>query len=179
MLSSQSLIASVLNTFTLTQNNNLLLLSISSGTLNLEFLDIKTHSVSVDSLGDILNYSLRQVAGQDQYKHGFLINYPNINTENKTFSNLTVDGLESFVNNLDDSTIKTLNQTQSGKDRKTPVIVRILGGDNIKLMLEYLSTYGNNSSLDKFVYKKFNDETKESAIYYIAVHDQTDFSTKN
>ena len=93
LLSSQSLIASVLNTFTLTQNNNLLLLSISSGTLNLEFLDLKTHSVSVDSLGDVLNYSLRQVAGQDQYKHGFLINYPNINTENKTFSNLTVDGL--------------------------------------------------------------------------------------
>jgi len=179
LLSSQSLIASVLNTFTLTQNNNLLLLSISSGTLNLEFLDIKTHSVSIDSLGDILNYSLRQVAGQDQYKHGFLINYPSINTENKTFSNLTVDGLESFVNNLDDSTIKTLKQTQSGKDRKTPVIVRILGGDNIKLMLEYLSTYGNNSSLDKFVYKKFNDETNESAIYYIAVHDQPDFSTKN
>ena len=83
------------------------------------------------------------------------------------------------VNDLYDSTIKTLKQTQSGKDRKTPVIVRILGGNNIKLMLEYLSTYGNNSSLDKFVYKKFNDETKESAIYYIAVHDQTDFSTKN
>ena len=45
--------------------------------------------------------------------------------------------------------------------------------------IKKLSTYGNNSSLDKFVYKKFNDETKESAIYYIAVHDQTDFSTKN
>ena len=57
--------------------------------------------------------------------------------------------------------------------------VRILDIDNIKLMLEYLSTYGNNSSLDKFVYKKFNYGTKESAIYYIAVHDQVYNSTKN
>ncbi len=179
LIRSQSLISSVLNTFNLTQNYDLLLLSISSGTLNLEFLGIKTNSVSVDSLGDILNYSLRQVSGQDQYKHGFLINYPNINIENRTYSNLTIDGLESFVNNLDDSTIKTLNSTQYGIDRKTPVIVRVLGGDNIKLMLEYLSTYGSNSSLDKFVYKKLNKGTEESAIYYIAVHNQTDFSTKN
>ena len=122
---------------------------------------------------------MRQIAGEDKYKHGFLINYPKINTENKTYSNISVDSLESFVNNLDDSTIKTLTQTQSEIDRKIPVIVRILDLDNIKRMLEYLSTYSNNSSLDKFVYKKFNDGTKESAIYYIAVHDQVDSSTKN
>ena len=150
-----------------------------AGMKNLEFIGKKTHTVPVDSIGNVLNYSLRQIAGEDKYKHGFLINYPKINTENKTFSNISVDSLESFVNNLNDSTIKTLTQTQSEIDRKIPVIVRILDLDNIKRMLEYLSTYSNNSSLDKFVYKKFNDGTNESAIYYIAVHDQVDNSTKN
>ena len=179
LLKSQSLIASILNTFNLTHDNDLGLLSISSGTMNLEFIGAKTHTVPVDSIGNVLNYSLRQIAGEDKYKHGFLINYPKINTENKTFSNISVDSLESFVNNLDDSTIKTLTQTQSEIDRKIPVIVRILDLDNIKLILEYLSIYSNNSSLDKFVYKKFNDGTNESAIYYIAVHDQVDSSTKN
>ena len=179
LLKSQSLITSILNTFNLTQDNDLVLLSISSGTMNLEFIGAKTHTVPVDSIGNVLNYSLRQIAGEDKYKHGFLINYPKINTENKTFSNISVDSLESFVNNLNDSTIKTLTQTQSEIDRKIPVIVRILDLDNIKRMLEYLSTYSNNSSLDKFVYKKFNDGTNESAIYYIAVHDQVDSSAKN
>ena len=44
--------------------------------MNLEFLGIKSHTVPVDSIGDVLNYSLRQIAGEDSYKHGFLIIYP-------------------------------------------------------------------------------------------------------
>ena len=179
LIRSQSLIASINSTFSLTQDQNLLLLSASSGRLNVEFVAPKTQTIPVDSIGDILNYSLRQVNGEDQFKHGFLVNYNETNIENNSYSNITLAKLESFVNELDDSFIKSLDPIDEQTNKRVPVIVRIQDDDNINKMLEYLSQYGSNVSLDKFVYKKLIDDTQQAAVYYIAIYDQSDSSNKN
>ena len=139
----------------------------------------KTQTIPVDSIGDILNYSLRQVNGEDQFKHGFLVNYNETNIENNSYSNITLAKLESFVNELDDSFIKSLDPIDEQTNKRVPVIVRIQDDDNINKMLEYLSQYGSNVSLDKFVYKKLIDDTQQAAVYYIAIYDQFDSSNKN
>ena len=35
----------------------------------------------IDTLGDVLNYSLRQVNGDEMYKHGYLVNYSSSNSK--------------------------------------------------------------------------------------------------
>ena len=174
LLRSQSLIASIVNAFSLTQAQNLLMLSVSSGRLNIEFVGPKTQAIPVGSIGDILNYSLRQVTGEDQFKHGFLVNYKQTDISKNSYSNISISNLESFVNDFDDSFIKILDTIDSPTSRKVPVIIRIQDDDNIKKMLKYLSINGSNASLEKFVYKKQIDGSYQSAVYYIAIYDQPD-----
>ena len=90
LINSRSLISSVINTLNLYEDYNLLLLSGSGGRIDLEFLGKKSLIVPVDSIGDVLNYSLRQVSGEDQYKHGFLVKYSAVSISNESNSKVNI-----------------------------------------------------------------------------------------
>ena len=172
-LQSGSLISSVINALNLNKDYNLLMLSASSGRIDMEFLGEKSLNIPVDSIGDILNISVRQVSGEDQYKHGFLVKYPPVLIKKDSVSNVTLEDLNSFANNVQQVLVKSLPPILDDNFNKTPVILRVKGFDNIVKTLQYLSiNSGSNISLDKFVYKTFETGLEPSAFYYIAIIDE-------
>ena len=59
--------------------------------------------------------------------------------------------------------------------KRTPVILRVEGFDNIMIVLNYLSNNGDsNTTLDKFVFKTFENNQDPSAFYYIAINEELD-----
>ena len=133
----------------------------------------KSLNIPVDSIGDILNISVRQVSGEDQYKHGFLVKYPPVLIKKDSVSNVTLEDLNSFANNVQQVLVKSLPPILDDNFNKTPVILRVKGFDNIVKTLQYLSiNSGSNISLDKFVYKTFETGLEPSAFYYIAIIDE-------
>ena len=175
LINSRSLISSVINTLNLYEDYNLLLLSGSGGRIDLEFLGKKSLIVPVDSIGDVLNYSLRQVSGEDQYKHGFLVKYSAVSISNESNSKVNIDNLKSLTSNMKKVLLKTLPPIFDSSYKRTPVILRVEGFDNIMKILNYLSTNGgSNTTLDKFVFKTFENNLDPSAFYYIAINDELD-----
>ena len=175
LINSRSLISSVINTLNLYEDYNLLLLSGSGGRIDLEFLGKKSLIVPVDSIGDVLNYSLRQVSGEDQYKHGFLVKYSAVSISNESNSKVNIDSLKSLTSNMKKVLLKTLPPIFDSSYKRTPVILRVEGFDNIMKILNYLSANGgSNTTLDKFVFKTFENNLDPSAFYYIAINDELD-----
>ena len=175
LINSRSLISSVINTLNLYEDYNLLLLSGSGGRIDLEFLGKKSLIVPVDSIGDVLNYSLRQVSGEDQYKHGFLVKYSAVSISNESNSKVNIDNLKSLTSNMKKVLLKTLPPIFDSSYKRTPVILRVEGFDNIMKILNYLSANGgSNTTLDKFVFKTFENNLDPSAFYYIAINDELD-----
>ena len=175
LINSRSLISSVINTLNLYEDYNLLLLSGSDGRIDLEFLGKKSLIVPVDSIGDVLNYSLRQVSGEDQYKHGFLVKYSAVSIQNESNSKVNIDDLKSLTSSMKKVLLKTLPPIFDSSYKRTPVILRVEGFDNIMKILNYLSTNGDsNTTLDKFVFKTFENNLDPSAFYYIAINDELD-----
>ena len=175
LINSRSLISSVINTLNLYEDYNLLLLSGSGGRIDLEFLGKKSLIVPVDSIGDVLNYSLRQVSGEDQYKHGFLVKYSAVSISNESNSKVNIDNLKSLTSNMKKVLLKTLPPIFDNSYKRTPVILRVEGFDNIMKILNYLSANGgSNTTLDKFVFKTFENNLDPSAFYYIAINDELD-----
>ena len=43
--------------------------------MDLLLLGNKTMDMPIDSIGDVLNISLRQIAGQNQFEQGYLVQY--------------------------------------------------------------------------------------------------------
>ena len=175
LINSRSLISSVINTLNLYEDYNLLLLSGSGGRIDLEFLGKKSLIVPVDSIGDVLNYSLRQVIGEDQYKHGYLVKYSAVSIRNESNSKVNIDDLKSLTSSMKKVLLKTLPPIFDSSYKRTPVILRVEGFDNIMEILNYLSTNGDsNTTLDKFVFKTFENNLDPSAFYYIAINDELD-----
>lgn len=175
LINSRSLISSVINTLNLYEDYNLLLLSGSGGKIDLEFLGKKSLIVPVDSIGDVLNYSLRQVSGEDQYKHGFLVKYSAVSIPNESNSKVNIDDLKFLTSSMKKVLLKTLPPIFDSSYKRTPVILRVEGFDNIMKILNYLSTNGDsNTTLDKFVFKTFENNLDPSAFYYIAINDELD-----
>ena len=81
---SQRLIASLVKVNTLISMEKLTSIDASKGVYEIMFNDTKETDEPIDTLGSLLNYSLRQVSGVDRYQHGYLIQYP-IDLINKDF----------------------------------------------------------------------------------------------
>ena len=169
LIESQSLISTVIHTLDILQDHQILLLSISDGQMDLELIGNKTMDTPIDTLGDVLNYSLRQVNGDKQFKHGYLVNYRPVKIINNQ-SELTLGKFQSFVLEMKDSFIKVLDPIERGNNIQNPIIVRISGVNKIKQMLSELYTVGNNVSLEKFVYTNNLDDANPTSVFYISLY---------
>ena len=136
--------------------------------MDLEFVGDKTMDAPIDSLGDVLNYSLRQVGTDSLFKHGYLVNYSIINKPLK-HSNIEIEALKSMVLNIDFSFIKVLEPIEREGQVQTPIIVKISGVDYINDILLKLSVSGGNLALEKFVYISESENIIQSAIFYISL----------
>lgn len=168
VIDSQSLISVASRTLQMTGSRHITLLSIGGGRMDLELVGDKTMDAPIDSLGDVLNYSLRQVGTDSLFKHGYLVNYSIINKPLK-HSNIEIEALESMVSNIEFSFIKVLEPIEREGQVQRPIIVKISGVDHINDILLKLSASGGNLALEKFVYISESENINQSAIFYISL----------
>ena len=168
VIDSQSLISVASQTLQMTGSRHITLLSIGGGRMDLELVGDKTMDAPIDSLGDVLNYSLRQVGTDSLFKHGYLVNYSIINKP-LNHSNIEIEALKSMVSNIEFSFIKVLEPIEREGQVQTPIIVKISGVDHINDILLKLSVSGGNLALEKFVYISESENINQSAIFYISL----------
>jgi len=168
-IESQSLISTVIGTFDLLQDQQILLLSISDGQMDLEIVGNKTMDISVDTLGDVLNYSLRQVNEDKQFKHGYLVNYGTVDIINNQ-PELSIEKFQSLITEMEVSFFKVLDPIERGNNIQNPIIVQISGVDKINQMLSKLYIVANNVALEKFVYTNNLDDSNPTSVFYISLY---------
>jgi hypothetical protein len=168
VIDSQSLISVASRTLQMTGSRHITLLSIGGGQMDLELVGDKTMDAPIDSLGDVLNYSLRQVRADSLFKHGYLVNYSIIDKP-LNHSNIKIEALESMVSNIEFSFIKVLEPIEREGQVQTPIIVKISGVDHINDILLKLSVSWGNLALEKFVYISESENLYQSAIFYISL----------
>jgi len=168
-IESQSLISTVIGTFDLLQDQQILLLSISDGQMDLEIVGNKTMDISVDTLGDVLNYSLRQVNEDKQFKHGYLVNYGTVDIINNQ-PELSIEKFQSLITEMEVSFFKVLDPIERGNNIQNPIIVQISGVDKINQMLSKLYILANNVALEKFVYTNNLDASNPTSVFYISLY---------
>ena len=168
-IESQSLISTVIGTFDLLQDQQILLLSISDGQMDLEIVGNKTMDISVDTLGDVLNYSLRQVNEDKQFKHGYLVNYGTVDIINNQ-PELSIEKFQSLITEMEVSFFKVLDPIERGDNIQNPIIVQISGVDKINQMLSKLYIVANNVALEKFVYTNNLDDSNPTSVFYISLY---------
>ncbi|MDP6611998.1 MAG: hypothetical protein QF823_06835 [Candidatus Marinimicrobia bacterium] len=171
LIQSQSLLSTATRTIELSGTNNILLMSLSDGRMDLELVGSKTMATPIDSLGDVLNYSLRQVNGNNQFQHGYLVNYPSRGPVD-IHPDLAIDELHSFISEIDQSFIKSLEPIEREDKIQIPTIVQIRGVKNINQLLGYLSSTGKNLAIEKFVFTNNLENTNPSAVFYISIFTQ-------
>ena len=168
LIKSQSLLSTAVRTIELSGSQNILLLSLSDGRMDLELVGSKTMDTPIDSLGDVLNYSLRQVNGENKFQHGYLVNYSTL-SPSQIQSELSIGELHSYISGIEQSFIKSLDPIEREDRIQIPTIVRISGIKNINQLLGYLSSNGKNIALEKFVFTSNTENTNPSAVFYISI----------
>lgn len=169
ILPSQSLISTALQTLRLTDDHQISLLSISDGRMDLEMLGDKTMDAPIDSIGDVLNYSLRQVAGDNRFEHGYLVQYSSA-TKFTADEEQSLEDFEAYIGDIQQSFFKSLDPIEKNDQTIIPVIVRVSGDNYVQTLLNHLSSKGQNIALEKFVYKGGTDLIQPSAVFYISIY---------
>lgn len=148
---SQSLIASLVKVNTLISMEKLTSIDASKGVYEIIFNDTKETDEPIDTLGSLLNYSLRQVSGVDRYQHGYLIQYP-IDLINKDFmgSYTPMDQLKSELTDFADIQIKAFDVFTENTLEHTPFLFSVSNINEINSMLTYLENKGSDIILEKF-----------------------------
>ena len=141
-IKSQSLINSVDKIFNFINTKNLLSINAQDGEASLEFLDTKTTVVSVDSIGNILNYSLRQVGGDEQYKHGYIVQYAAfINNDLKLDDYISLDQLDENLLIYKDLKIKKFDLFSHNALEHTPIIITATNYSSLMNVLSFIKQW--------------------------------------
>ena len=168
-LKSQSLISAALHTLTLSDSHQIKLLSLSEGSMDLLLIGNKTMDMPIDSIGDILNISLRQISGQNQFEHGYLVQY--YDAEALTVQGeQTVESFKKYLEDIQNSFLKVLDPIEKGDQYQIPVIVHVSSDNYIQSLLNYISVNGKNIALEKFVYKGDSVSLNQSAVFYLSIY---------
>jgi hypothetical protein len=169
LLKSQSLISISNQIFALSGEYQILFFSISDGRIDLELIGTKLMDAPIDTLGDVLNYSLRQVNGDEMYKHGYLVNY-SYSDSIEIESEYSLKKIQSYIEGINHSFVKMMDPIERNDGVQVPIIVRIEGLENINQLLSELSMNGNNVALEKLVYTNNLENINPSAIFYLSLH---------
>ena len=168
-LKSQSLISAALKTLTLSDRHQVKLLSISEGTMDLVLLGNKIMDIPIESIGDVLNISLRQIAGENQFEHGYLVQYYDaepLALQGKQ----TVESFKKYLEDIQNSFLKVLNPIERENKYQIPMIVHVSSYNYIQSLLNYISINGYNIALEKFVYKGDSTSLNQSAVFYLSIY---------
>jgi len=167
-IKSQSLINSVDKIFNIINDKNILMINAQGGEASFEFLDTKTTTAPVDSIGNILNYSLRQVGGVDQYKHGYLVQYSVfVNSALKQDDYISLEQLDENLLLNKDLEIKKFDLFSHNALEHTPLIIATTNSSSLMNVLSFIKQNGSNLILEKFVYNYSQSENLSSSKFFI------------
>ena len=138
--------------------------------MDLEILGGKTMNAPIDSIGDVLNYSLRQVPGESLFKHGYLVQYKNPSKIFIEGSSVDVDSLKGYIENIQNSLFKELDPIDKNSKIQIPIIIRLNGDNYIQTFLNYILSKSKNLALEKFVYKGKSLESLPTAVFYMSIY---------
>ena len=169
-INSQILVTSALKTLSLTDSYEIILLSLSGGNMDLEILGGKIMNAPIDSIGDVLNYSLRQVPGESLFKHGYLVQYKNPSKIFIEGNSVEADSLKGYIENIQNSLFKELDPIDKNSKIQFPIIIRLNGDNYIQTFLNYILSKSKNLALEKFVYKGKSLESLPTAVFYMSIY---------
>ena len=120
------------------------------GKIDVTLTGSKNSLFPVDTIGNILNYSLRQIEGKDLYEFGYLIQYEpylndNLNPDDYISLNELRDNFETII----DLDVKMLDPYSLNALEHTPIIITSSNVSTIKDALAYMLSSGSNLVLNK------------------------------
>tara|TARA_B100001113_G_scaffold334098_1_gene312484 strand:+ start:1133 stop:2779 length:1647 start_codon:yes stop_codon:yes gene_type:complete len=174
-IKSQSTVNAIAKIFNSIEMKNIINIEAMKGEINLEFLDLKSTNVPVDTIGNILNYSLRQMGALEQYKHGYLIQYPVFRNELINLDDyISLNQLENdlaLLNNLD---IKKFDVLYLNAVEYIPLVLSSTNLSTALQILSYLETTGSNLVLEKFIYNYNNQNNSFTIRFFITFANYND-----
>ncbi|MEC7854512.1 MAG: hypothetical protein VX924_04045, partial [Candidatus Neomarinimicrobiota bacterium] len=170
----QSLISSLLKVNTLISIEKIVTINAGKGEYELVYSDVKETQVPIDTLGGVLNYSLRQIIGVDRYQHGYLIQYP-ISFINKDLmgSYTPLDQFKSELTNFTNVNIKAFDVFTKNALEYTPLLFSTSSINGINNILSYLESKGSDVILEKFQLTS-NESESVSARFFITYINYSD-----
>ena len=147
---SQSLAHSLYNLTSAIASDQIIRFEGGKGKIDVALTGPKNSFFPVDTIGNILNYSLRQIEGKDLYEFGYLIQYEpylndNLNPDDYISLNELRDNFETIIG-LD---VKMLDPYSLNALEHTPIIITSSNVSAIKDALAYMLSSGSNLVLNK------------------------------
>ena len=172
---SQSLVFSVFTMTSLFDNEKILKLNASNGKMDIVLTGPKNTLFPVDTLGSILNYSLRQVEGKDLYEFGYLVQYhPYLNEFLKPDNYTTMEELRDYLDKFIDLDIKKLDSFSRNAIEHTPIIISTANMNSYKDILSYMLSNGSNLVLEKSVISSSSTSNSNTSRLYITFLNYSD-----
>ena len=147
---SQSLAHSLYNLTSAITSDQIIRFEGGKGKIDVALTGPKNSFFPVDTIGNILNYSLRQIEGKDLYEFGYLIQYePYLNDNLNTDDYISLNELrDNFGTNIG-LEVKMLDPYSINALEHTPIIITSSNVSAIKDALAYMLSSGSNLVLNK------------------------------
>ena len=147
---SQSLAHSLYNLTSAIASDQIIRFEGGKGKIDVTLTGSKNSLFPVDTIGNILNYSLRQIEGKDLYEFGYLIQYEpylndNLNPDDYISLNQLRDNFETIIG----LEVKMLDPYSINALEHTPIIITSSNVSAIKDALAYMLSSGSNLVLNK------------------------------
>ena len=147
---SQSLAHSLYNLTSAIASDQITRFEGGKGKIDVALTGPKNSFFPVDTIGNILNYSLRQIEGKDLYEFGYLIQYEpylndNLNPDDYISLNQLRDNFETIIG----LEVKMLDPYSVNALEHTPIIITSSNVSAIKDALAYMLSSGSNLVLNK------------------------------
>tara|TARA_A100001015_G_scaffold174723_1_gene194242 strand:+ start:877 stop:2571 length:1695 start_codon:yes stop_codon:yes gene_type:complete len=172
---SQSLAHCLLNLTSVIDGDQILRFEGGKGKINVILTGSKNSLFPVDTIGSILNYSLRQIEGKDLYEFGYLIQYDAYLNDNLSFDDYIslIELLDNFENIID-LDVKTLDPYSHNALEHTPIIVSSNDMNSFRDVLSYILSSGSNLVLNKVTMNVSNADMPNTVRLFITYLNYSD-----
>ena len=147
---SQSLAHSLYNLTSAIASDQIIRFEGGKGKIDVALTGPKNSFFPVDTIGNILNYSLRQIEGKDLYEFGYLIQYePYLNNNLNPDDYISLSQLRDNFETIIGLEVKMLDPYSINALEHTPIIITSSNVSAIKDALAYMLSSGSNLVLNK------------------------------
>ena len=167
---SQSLANSILTMSTIIDSTQIIDVQAGRGKMDMLLLGSKNTIFPVDTIGSILNYSLRQLEGEDLYEFGYLVQYDAYLTKILSSSDsILLSELLEYLDTLTGISINQLDPFSRNAIEHTPIVISANSMSSIKNILNYMLLNGSNLVLEKAIIKQ-DDKNKQLDIRFFITY---------